>query len=171
MLEVLAQARAVRSSLEAPIVLDGVAVNIEASIGVAVMGEHAEDPDTLLRHADVALAHAKAHGSGVEVYSAQCDQFDASRLALLGEVRGALERGEFVLHYQPKIDVRTRRITGVEALVRWRASAAGDAAAAELHPADRADRARRAVDAPRDRPRARAARGVAAVGVAILRWR
>jgi len=119
LLEALGQARAVRSSLEAPIVLDGVAVNIEASIGIAAMGEHAGDPDTLLRHADAALAHAKAHGSGVEVYSPQCDHFDASRLALLGEVRGALERGEFVLHYQPKIDMRTRRITGVEALVRW----------------------------------------------------
>ncbi len=119
LLEALGQARAVRSVLEEPIALDGVAVNIEASIGIAAMGEHAEDPDTLLRHADAALAHAKAHGSGVEVYSAQCDHFDASRLALLGEVRGALERGEFVLHYQPKIDMRTRRVTGVEALVRW----------------------------------------------------
>lgn len=119
LLEALGQARAVRASLEEPIVLDGVAVNIEASIGIAVMGEHAQDPDTLLRHADAALAHAQAHGSGVEVYSAQCDHFDASGLALLGEVRGALERGEFVLHYQPKIDMRSRRITGVEALVRW----------------------------------------------------
>jgi diguanylate cyclase (GGDEF)-like protein len=119
LLEVLGQARAVRCSLEEPIVLDGVAVNIEASIGIAVMGDHAQDPDTLLRHADAALAHAKAHGSGVEVYSAQCDHFDARGLALLGEVRGALERGEFVLHYQPKIGMRSRRITGVEALVRW----------------------------------------------------
>jgi diguanylate cyclase (GGDEF)-like protein len=117
--EVLAQARAVRSSLEAPIVLDGVAVNIEANVGIAVMGEHAEDRDTLLRHADAALAHAKAQSSGVQVYSAACDHFDAARLALLGEVRGALERSEFVLHYQTKIDISSRRVTGVEALVRW----------------------------------------------------
>jgi diguanylate cyclase (GGDEF)-like protein len=117
--DALAQAGAVRSILEAPIVLDGVAVNVEASIGIAVMGEHAEDPDTLLQRADSALARAKAHCSGIEVYSAMCDHFDATRLALLGEVRGALERGEFVLHYQPKIDLRSRRVTGVEALVRW----------------------------------------------------
>jgi len=116
----LRTAAAVQSSLEAPIVLDGVALNIETSIGVAVMGEHAEDPQQLLQRADAALSHARSHGTRVEVYSAESDQFDASRLMLLGQVRGALERGEFVLHYQPKLDLRSGRVTGVEALVRWR---------------------------------------------------
>jgi len=116
----LSTAAAVQSSLEAPIVLDGVALNVEASIGIAVMGEHATDPDALLRHADAALAHARSHCSRIEVYSAECDRFDATRLMLLGEVRGALERGEFILHYQPKLDLQHARVTGVEALVRWR---------------------------------------------------
>jgi diguanylate cyclase (GGDEF)-like protein len=116
----LRTAAALQSSLEAPIVLDEVAVNVEASIGIAVMGAHAADPDTLIRHADAALAHARSHFSRIEVYSAECDRFDAAGLALLGQVRGALERGEFVLHYQPKLDVQRRSITGVEALVRWR---------------------------------------------------
>ncbi len=112
-------ARSVLSSLEAPIVLDGVALNVEASIGIAVMGEHANGPEELLQHADAALAHARAHCSRIEVYSSECDHFDATRLALLGEVRGALAREEFVLHYQPKVDLGSGRITGVEALVRW----------------------------------------------------
>jgi EAL domain-containing protein (putative c-di-GMP-specific phosphodiesterase class I) len=113
-------AAAVQSSLESPIVLDGVALNIETSIGIAVMGEHAENTQQLLQRADAALSHARSHGTRVEIYSDEWDQFDASRLMLLGQVRGALEHGEFVLHYQPKLDLQSGRITGVEALVRWR---------------------------------------------------
>jgi diguanylate cyclase (GGDEF)-like protein len=116
----LAVAAAIHTSLEVPIVLDDVALNLEASIGIAVMGEHAHDPDTLLGRADAALAHARSRHSEVEVYSPECDRFDAAGLTLLGQVRGALESGEFILHYQPKIDLQSRRVTGVEALVRWR---------------------------------------------------
>jgi diguanylate cyclase (GGDEF)-like protein len=115
----LSTARALQSRLERPVVLDGVALNVEASIGIAVMGEHADGPDALLQRADAALAHARSHCSRTEVYSPVCDHFDATRLVLLGQVRGALERGEFILHYQPKVDLATRAVTGVEALVRW----------------------------------------------------
>ena len=116
----LETAAAVQSSLESPIVLEGVALNVEASVGIAVMGEHADDPAVLLRRADAALAHARSRGSRIEVYSETHDRFDATRLRLLGEVRGALERKEFVLFYQPKLDLRSSRVTGLEALVRWR---------------------------------------------------
>ena len=115
----LTTAAAVQSTLEAPITLDGAALNVEANIGIAVMGEHAVDLDTLLQRADLALVRAKAHGSRVEVYSPEHDSLDATRLMLLGEVRLALERGEFILHYQPKLDLETRQVTGVEALLRW----------------------------------------------------
>jgi EAL domain-containing protein (putative c-di-GMP-specific phosphodiesterase class I) len=84
------------------------------------MGEHAKNSQQLLQRADAALSHARSHGTRLEVYSAAWDQFDASRLMLLGQVRGALERGEFVLYYQPKLDLQSGRVTGVEALVRWR---------------------------------------------------
>ncbi|MCW3019173.1 MAG: putative diguanylate cyclase/phosphodiesterase [Solirubrobacterales bacterium] len=112
-------AAAVQESLEPPVTIDHVALNIEASIGIAVLDGNPERPDLLLRQADTALAHARSRASRVHVHSAS-DDFDASRLILLGQARAALERGEFVLHYQPKVDLRRRRITGVEALVRWR---------------------------------------------------
>ena len=116
----LATAAAIQASLESPIVLDSVALNVEASIGIAVMGEHAEDLDSLLQCADAALGRAKSQRSRVEVYSPEYDRFDTAGLILLGQVRKALEREEFVLHYQPEIDLQTRQITGVEALLRWR---------------------------------------------------
>jgi diguanylate cyclase (GGDEF)-like protein len=115
----IAIAHRVLEALEAPVLLDGVALDVEASIGVAVLGEHADDPAVLLQRADLALAHARSHGSRVEVYSPGLERADAPRLKLLGQVRGGLAAGEFVLHYQPKVDLRDRRIAGVEALVRW----------------------------------------------------
>jgi diguanylate cyclase (GGDEF)-like protein len=116
----LGAAAGVQACLEAAIVIDGVALNVEVSIGIGVIGEHAADAETLLRCADRALAHARSHFTRVEVYAPACDRFDAGSLRLLGEVRGALEREELVLHYQPKLDTHNWRITGVEALVRWR---------------------------------------------------
>jgi diguanylate cyclase (GGDEF)-like protein len=110
---------AVQASLEPPVVIDGVALNIEASIGIAVMDQHADGPELLLQRVDTALARARSRSSRIHVHSPESDHFDANRLILLGQVRGALERGEFVLYYQPKVDLQRRRISGVEALVRW----------------------------------------------------
>ena len=117
-----AQARAeeVLRALEAPVALEEVALDVEASIGVAVLGEHADDPEVLLQRADLALAHARSHGTRIEIYSPRMESSDAARLKLLGQVRGALATGQFTLHYQPKVDLQTRRIAGVEGLVRWR---------------------------------------------------
>ena len=108
-----------QTSLEEPVPIDGVALSLEASIGIAIAGEDARDPDTLLRRADIALAKAREDWSRVEVYAPESDRFDAARLQLLGEVRGALQRRELVLHYQPQVDLQGHRVTAVEALLRW----------------------------------------------------
>jgi diguanylate cyclase (GGDEF)-like protein len=116
----LRTAAEIQGGLEAPVRVGDVALNVEASVGIAVLEDRAEDPDRLLQRTGVALARAQARRSRVEVYSRDRDSFDATRLLLLGEVRGALDRDEFELHYQPKIDLGSGRVTGVEALVRWR---------------------------------------------------
>ncbi|MGH2855071.1 MAG: putative bifunctional diguanylate cyclase/phosphodiesterase, partial [Solirubrobacteraceae bacterium] len=94
--------------------------NVEASIGIALAPDHAVNADELLQRADMALDRARTRRGSVEVYSPEHDRSGAERLALLGEVRPALERGEFTLFYQPQIALRTGRVTGVEALLRWR---------------------------------------------------
>jgi diguanylate cyclase (GGDEF)-like protein len=115
----LASAAAVQACLEPPILQDGVALTVDASIGIAVCGEDGEDLPQLLQRADAALARAKSQRSRVEVFSPARDSFDPSRLLLLGEARVALERDQFVLHYQPKVELTSMEVTGVEALVRW----------------------------------------------------
>ena len=118
--DALAVAAAAQAGMEAPIVLDEVALNVEVSIGIALAPDHSHDADTLLQHADMALDRARARRGRVEVYSSEYDQSGAARLALLGEVRPALERGEFVLFYQPQLDLASGRVNSVEALLRWR---------------------------------------------------
>ena len=88
----LETAARVRRTMEEPVALEGVAVNVETSIGIAVAPDQATDAETLLRRADMALAHACTYRGVVEVYSAEHDHFDTARLKLLGQVRPALER-------------------------------------------------------------------------------
>jgi diguanylate cyclase (GGDEF)-like protein len=116
----LALAATVQSALQAPVTFDGVALNVEASIGIALVPDHARSADELLQRADMALDRARSRRGRVEVYAPEHHRSGAERLALLGEVRPALERGEFRLFYQPQIALRTGRVTGVEALLRWR---------------------------------------------------
>ena len=106
-------------TLEEPFSLKGWNFDIEASIGIALFPEHGHSVDTLVQRADVAMYLAKDSRAGFEVYHADRDRHSPRRLALLGELRRGIEDGNLVLHYQPKADMRTGAIRGVEALVRW----------------------------------------------------
>ena len=112
-------ARRLLEAVCAPVVLEGLQIDVDASIGVAVAPEHGSDLDALLRHADVAMYLAKETGSGVEQYDATRDRNSTTRLVMLGELRRALADGELEVHYQPQAELRCGRVTGVEALVRW----------------------------------------------------
>lgn len=95
-------------------------LHMDASIGVACFPEHAGDADTLLQRADVAMYAAKRSGLGHELYDPTLGDRAADDIGLLGELRRAVhEPDELLLHYQPKIDLRTGRVSGIEALVRW----------------------------------------------------
>ena len=98
---------------------------MEASIGIALYPDHGGDVQSLLQRADVAMYVAKEHPAGCEVYTRERDDYSPDRLTLLTELRRAIDRGELVLHYQPKADLRTGEIHGVEALVRWQHPSAG----------------------------------------------
>ncbi|MGZ4410492.1 MAG: putative bifunctional diguanylate cyclase/phosphodiesterase [Gaiellaceae bacterium] len=109
----------IAAALAKPFMLKGLTLDVEASVGISIFPEHGNDVDTLIQRADVAMYMAKEAHAGYEVYAADRDQYTPKRLALLGELRRALENKELVLFYQPKADIRSGEVTGVEALIRW----------------------------------------------------
>jgi diguanylate cyclase (GGDEF)-like protein len=113
-------ARRLLHALDQPVDLDGVDVQIGASIGLACAPEHARDASGVLKRADLAMYDAKGAGAGARLYEPAMDTTDPQRLALVGELRHAIEHGELKVHVQPKASLITNQITGVEALVRWK---------------------------------------------------
>jgi diguanylate cyclase (GGDEF)-like protein len=109
----------VASLFDEPFVMEHVRLDVEASIGVAVFPNHGESFEELLQRADIAMYAAKATHVGPTMYTPELDVHSPARLALLGDLRTALDHDEFVLHFQPKLNLRTREIEGFEALVRW----------------------------------------------------
>jgi len=102
-----------------PFVVDCLSLEIGTSIGIALFPDHGEDANTLLRRADMAMYEAKEQSTGYAVYSPQHERHNSSHLILMGDLRHAIDQNELFLQFQPKIDLRTRSIIGVEALVRW----------------------------------------------------
>src|SRR4051812_12602905 len=108
-----------RSALERSFGVGGMRLHVDASIGIALFPEHGDDALGLLQRADVAMYEAKRTRTGHEVYLPERDHHSRRRLELLGELRDGLEAGQLVLHYQPKAEIATGEVHGVEALVRW----------------------------------------------------
>jgi diguanylate cyclase (GGDEF)-like protein len=105
--------------LEQPVSVEGLALDVSGSIGISLFPSQANDAEALLRRADVAMYAAKENGGGWERYSDEMDRHNPQRLTLIGQVRPALEAGEFVMHYQPKVRLSDGRAAGAEALIRW----------------------------------------------------
>lgn len=114
-------ARRLSEALVQPYEVDGSRIVISASIGIAVAPDDAADADALLAHADMALNRAKSEGRGVtRFFEPEMDASLQKRRALESDLRSALDRGEFELHYQPVVGARSGRVEGFEALLRWR---------------------------------------------------
>ena len=112
-------ARSVHLAVSEPVELEGIGIEVEPSIGIAVFPDHGTDPETLLQHADVAMYTAKrAHGE-VAVYDLKIDSGSRERLELVAELRRAIDEDELTLHFQPKGRLPDGEVLGVEALVRW----------------------------------------------------
>jgi diguanylate cyclase (GGDEF)-like protein len=101
------------------IVVEGLSLDTEASIGITLFPDHGADVTELLQRADVAMYTAKSESLPFSVYGSEQDDYSPRRLALLGELRRAIEQGELVLHYQPKVHLASGELVGAEALVRW----------------------------------------------------
>jgi diguanylate cyclase (GGDEF)-like protein len=116
--EALAAAQRVGAALHDPFSMHDIALDVDASIGIA-LAEPGDDVETLLRHADVAMYEAKAAHHPFAHYESSRDDNNLSRLVLLGDLRRAITTGELTLYYQPKISTGTGVLSSVEALVRW----------------------------------------------------
>ena len=112
-------ARRVVASLAQPFTIDGVRLDVQASVGIALAPEHGTDVTTLMQRADVALYAAKEHRGCFALYSPEGDLHSVERLAQLGQLREGVSAGQLRVHYQPKCDAVSGRLVGLEALVRW----------------------------------------------------
>lgn len=113
-------ARRIVSSLSAAFDIDGHELFVTASIGIAVAPGDGQDADALLKHAEMAMYQAKQRRGSYEFFSGEMNAHVIERHTLESQLRRATERGEFTLFYQPKVDIPTQRITGAEALIRWK---------------------------------------------------
>jgi diguanylate cyclase (GGDEF)-like protein len=113
-------ARKIIEAVSRPIVMNEHELRIGSSIGVSVFPDHGDNSARLIANADAAMYHVKKSGrANVAFFSAEMSTFFPKRLAMENELRAALEKNQFVLHYQPKVDMASGAIAGMEALVRW----------------------------------------------------
>ena len=121
-----------RAALAEPVRLETIIFDIQASVGLAIFPDDAGTFDQLMQRSDVAMYVAKERGSGIERYDPDYDRNSADRLALLGDLRGTIQRNEIELYYQPKVRLSDNHVIGMEALARWPHPRRGVLAAADF---------------------------------------
>ena len=120
MRQVRGVAEKLRQLLAEPMLLDGHQLQVTPSIGIALIPDHGDTPADLLKRADIALYRAKDSGRNcIQLFRQTMQQAASERLRLENDLRLALARGEFELHFQPQVDARHNQITGAEVLLRW----------------------------------------------------
>jgi diguanylate cyclase (GGDEF)-like protein/PAS domain S-box-containing protein len=129
-------AQKVLDALSAAVTIDGHELKVTPSIGICAYPHDGTDVETLMRNADTAMYHAKQVGrNNYQFFTQAMNDAAQQRLLLENDLRYAIERGEFVLHYQPQLDLKTGGIVGFEALVRWRHPQRGMVPPSEFIPA------------------------------------
>lgn len=111
--------RGLRDAIAAEVLVSGIPISVESSIGFAVSSDDAQSISEVLQMAEIAMYSAKERHSGITRYAAHQNHFVASDLALMADLRQAIDNDELVLHYQPQISVTSGEVEAVEALVRW----------------------------------------------------
>jgi diguanylate cyclase (GGDEF)-like protein len=117
--DALAVAERLHHAFGRPFTLDGLLLEVEASIGITLFPHHGDDADTLMRRADVAMYLSKELHTPTELYTIERDTYSADRLKLVGELRRALQAGELVVYYQLQANAKDGELVGAEALARW----------------------------------------------------
>ncbi len=111
--------RRILDALHEPFIVDDVSLAVEASAGIAVWPAHGDTGDLLLQHADIAMYLAKSRHEDVALYNSALDGHNPRKLTLLSQLRGAVDNGELILHFQPLVNFGSGAVVGAEALVRW----------------------------------------------------
>jgi len=118
--QILVIAAKIQTAIVNPVKLEALEVFVSGSIGISVFPLHGTDQETLIRHADAAMYSAKAQGkNNFQLYDPKLNNLTQNRMLMELDLQQALSREEFILHYQPIIDVTSGQIQGVEALIRW----------------------------------------------------
>src|SRR5690606_3888994 len=112
-------AQLVLDDIKKPFVAEGIHIQISASIGITRYPEGGSDVNELLRNCNWSMYQAKREGTGHALYDPGADKRSSSKLMLLSDLRRALHEREFVLHYQPKLHLKSGRLVGFETLIRW----------------------------------------------------
>jgi len=128
-------ARKLQSAIIRPVEISGQEWRVTASIGISTFPDDAQNEASLMKHADIAMYHAKEEGkNNFQFYDGRLKERSLERLALETHLRRAIERNELSLHYQPKLELATNRLSGVEALLRWNSAELGAVTPARFIP-------------------------------------